>query len=96
MAFAGIPNAKDRADLISYLKTKVAEWWWSPRCLSAKKSAVRELSTFGSSSECYGNGASLSDAPGLPPIRESLSGTSDISLSNNLFNTIYSESKDGG
>ena len=26
MAFAGIPNAKDRADLVSYLKTKVAEW----------------------------------------------------------------------
>ena len=25
MAFAGIPNAKDRADLVAYLKTKVAE-----------------------------------------------------------------------
>lgn len=25
MAFAGIPNAKDRADLVSFLKTKAAE-----------------------------------------------------------------------
>ncbi len=25
MAFAGIPNAKDRADVVAYLKTKVAE-----------------------------------------------------------------------
>jgi cytochrome c2 len=25
MAFAGIPNGKDRADLVAYLKTKVAE-----------------------------------------------------------------------
>ena len=24
MAFAGIPNAKDRADLVAYLKTKTA------------------------------------------------------------------------
>lgn len=63
MAFAGIPNAKDRADLISYLKTKVAEWWWSPRCLSDKKSALRELP--GCSSECHANGASLSDAADL-------------------------------
>ena len=33
MAFAGIANAKDRADLVAYLKTKTA---WA-RCFSAKK-----------------------------------------------------------
>ena len=34
MAFAGIPNAKDRADLVAYLKTKTAWSHWNKEASS--------------------------------------------------------------